>query len=59
VLNIKSTGAHRVKVFGGSGGSGATISSLFEEVPVEKRNAGSGWKLSPGTLRSPNVMFGL
>ncbi|KAG9092837.1 hypothetical protein FRC07_011578, partial [Ceratobasidium sp. 392] len=46
-LHVKSTGAHRWKILGFSGGSKATILSLFEEVPVEKRNAGAGWKLSP------------
>ncbi|KAG8735273.1 hypothetical protein FRC10_010803 [Ceratobasidium sp. 414] len=46
-LSVKSTGAHQWKIFGLSGGSRATILSLFEEVPPEKRNAGAGWKLSP------------
>ncbi|KAG9076176.1 hypothetical protein FS749_012081 [Ceratobasidium sp. UAMH 11750] len=46
-LSIKSTGAHRWKIFGLSGGSRATILSSLEEVPPEKRRAGGGWGLSP------------
>ncbi|KAG9081387.1 hypothetical protein FS749_007689, partial [Ceratobasidium sp. UAMH 11750] len=41
-LSIKSTGAHLWKIFGLSGGSMATILSSLEEVPAEKRRAGTG-----------------
>ncbi|KAG8716505.1 hypothetical protein FRC09_015672 [Ceratobasidium sp. 395] len=63
-LSVKSSGAHRWKFPGFSGGSIATVRSRFEEVPLEKRNAGNGWKLSPipappGFSRLPKFLYTL
>ncbi|QRV98460.1 hypothetical protein RhiJN_26479 [Ceratobasidium sp. AG-Ba] len=47
-FDIKSTGAQRLKGFGFSGGTVATMFSALEEVPLAEQAKGTGWGLSPG-----------
>ncbi|QRV84404.1 hypothetical protein RhiJN_12420 [Ceratobasidium sp. AG-Ba] len=47
-FDIKSAGAHKLKGFGPSGGTIATMFSALEEVPQSEQAKGTGWGLSPG-----------